>query len=118
MTPAPVTVVKKLEECPKELIQALIDEKDECFILVFVTESCRRTQFLLPTMEEAAKCEDVYKYYLFTHPNFDESFISLPLVKKYKVGGVPTIMKFHGNTLLKIYQGDYSVQSLVEFIKK
>lgn len=79
-------------------------------LVAFVSNSCGHCVRLKPAYEEAAKNAKIVLAMV-------ERGTAGNLPGKYNVRGFPTIILFQGGEAVKEYQGDRSVQSLVDFAK-
>lgn len=78
-------------------------------VIAFTSTSCGHCTAMKPKLTEAAKKATI--------PIFDFVFDgkSMELLKKYKVDGFPTVLRFDKGQLTKSYSGDRSADSLAQF---
>lgn len=104
---------KGLRECPADTFaQHIATGKMPC-VIAFVAPWCGFCKQMKPALEQAA-AQATVPVLTITYEK-DKPWMQ-NLLKKYKIDGFPTIIKFQGGKA-KTYSGDRSANSIVTFAK-
>jgi thioredoxin 1 len=81
-------------------------------IIAFTAEGCRYCKALFPKLKQVALR---LPKRMILNVDAEKSNDNEELHSRYQVQGVPTVIKMHKGKILGVYQGDRSVESLVDF---